>query len=143
MLFRSAPVLAPLDLADRSDSHLPEDAVIVDRGPGSAAVPAALYRRPGNAVGSSTATRTWKPPRYTISGVATWYDNGTTAMRLPRGTLVVICGPAACVERRITDYGPAAWFRPVRVADLTPSDFRTVCGCSIGTGITTVTVRVY
>ena len=27
-----------------------------------------------------------KPPRYTINGDATFYDNGTTAMRLPRGT---------------------------------------------------------
>ena len=35
-----------------------------------------------------------KPPRYTMSGYATFYANGTTAMRLPRGTTVIICGDA-------------------------------------------------
>ncbi len=27
-------------------------------------------------------------------------------MRLPRGTVVVICGNAGCVERVVNDYGP-------------------------------------
>src|SRR5262245_40704711 len=28
----------------------------------------------------------WKPAKYTLTGTATFYDAGTTAMRLPRGT---------------------------------------------------------
>ena len=32
--------------------------------------------------------RSSKPPKYTLTGGATFYDNGTTAMRLPRGTVV-------------------------------------------------------
>ncbi len=48
-----------------------------------------------------------KPPRYKISGYATFYSHGTTAMRLPRGTTVIICGKGGCIERVISDYGPA------------------------------------
>ena len=33
----------------------------------------------------TAAGSAWKPPRRTLSGFATFYDNGTTAMRLPRG----------------------------------------------------------
>lgn len=137
------PLVAPLALDGRSASHLAEDAVLVDPGRGTPAAPASLYRRPSGPIPASTGARTWKPPRYTISGRATWYDNGTTAMRLPRGTRVVICGSAGCVERTINDYGPSASFRPARVADLMPADFVAVCGCSLGTGVTWVTVRVY
>lgn len=79
--------------------------------------------------------------KQTITGNATWYNNGTTAMRLPRGTRVKICGRAACIERTITDYGPAAYTG--RVADLMPADFRTVCGCSTSTGVIKITVYVY
>ena len=42
----------------------------------------------------------------TLTGRATFYDNGTTAMRLPRGTVVVICGNGGCIERVVNDYGP-------------------------------------
>ena len=47
-------------------------------------------------------------PRRKLSGEATFYDNGTTAMRLPGGTLVRICGPGGCIVRTVTDYGPQA-----------------------------------
>ena len=47
-----------------------------------------------------------KPPKYTLRGEATFYDNGTTAMRLPRGTVVIICGGGGCIERVVNDYGP-------------------------------------
>jgi hypothetical protein len=76
----------------------------------------------------------------TLVGRASWYDNGTTAARLPRGTLIRICGPAACIERIVNDYGPGI---PSRVVDLMPADFRTVCGCPISAGLTKVTVYVY
>jgi hypothetical protein len=81
-----------------------------------------------------------KPPLYTLSGQATFYDNGTTAMRLPRGTTVVICGNGGCVERVVTDYGP---MKPSRVVDLYRPDFFDVCGCASWSGTTMVTVSVY
>ncbi len=89
-----------------------------------------------------TPTPTPKPtpepqPRGQMSGWATWYDHGTTAMRLPRGTLVKICGGGGCITRTITDYGPAEWTG--RIADLMPADFRAVCGCSTSAGVTWVT----
>ena len=76
----------------------------------------------------------------TLVGRASWYDNGTTAARLPRGTLIRICGPAACIERIVNDYGPGI---PNRVVDLMPGDFRRVCGCPTSAGLTRVTVYVY
>lgn len=82
----------------------------------------------------------YKPPRYSLTGQATWYGNGTTAMRLPYGTIVVICGGGGCVERTVTDWGPQ---KTSRVVDMAPADFVRTCGCSLGTGIQNVTVRVY
>lgn len=93
-----------------------------------------------------TPTPTPKPPplpapRQVLTGTATWYTAGTTAMRLPRGTLVKICGSATCVVRRTGDYGPATWTG--HIADLTPQDFRTVCGCGTGTGVIRVRITIY
>ena len=82
-----------------------------------------------------------KPPRYKISGIATFYGNGTTAMRLPRGTTVIICGSAGCIERTITDYGPVAGTD--RIVDLFTPDFFDICGCPSWAGETEVTVSVY
>ena len=45
-----------------------------------------------------------KPPKYTLRGEATFYDHGTTAMRLPRGTIVIICGGGGCIQRVVNDY---------------------------------------
>ncbi len=81
-----------------------------------------------------------RPPRYTLSGEATFYDNGTTAMRLPRGTVVVICGGGGCIERIVNDYGPV---KQTRVVDLYRPDFFAICGCAWFAGTTRVTVYVY
>ena len=81
-----------------------------------------------------------KPPRYTLTGEATFYDNGTTAMRLPRGTIVVICGNGGCIERVVSDWGPQ---KPSRVVDLYRPDFFAICGCASWSGTTRVTVSVY
>ena len=81
-----------------------------------------------------------KPPRYTLTGEATFYDNGTTAMRLRRGTTVVICGNSGCVERVVTDYGP---IKTSRIVDLYRPDFFDICGCAWYSGTTRVTVSVY
>jgi hypothetical protein len=82
-----------------------------------------------------------KPPKQTLSGVATFYHHGTTAMRLPRGTVIVICGAGGCIERTVTDYGPSK--AGGRVIDLYRPDFFAICGCGWWSGTTQVTVRVY
>jgi 3D (Asp-Asp-Asp) domain-containing protein len=79
-------------------------------------------------------------PKYTLSGGATFYDNGTTAMRLPRGTVVKICGKGGCIVRVVNDYGPQ---KKTRVVDLYRPDFFAICGCPSWAGTTQVTVYVY
>jgi hypothetical protein len=86
------------------------------------------------------ATTVRRQPRLTLSGEATFYDNGTTAMRLPRGTRVVICGRGGCIERVVNDYGPQ---KKSRVVDLYRPDFFRICGCGWYAGTTKVTVSVY
>lgn len=135
----STIAIQPFDAAQRSLGYLAADATLIEPAADLPAVPA----RPSLRQPVGTAASSWKPPRYAVTGYATWYANGTTAMRLPRGTVVVICGRGGCVERTVTDYGPRAGFRPVRVVDLMPSDFEAVCGCGLGTGTQYVTVRVY
>jgi hypothetical protein len=82
----------------------------------------------------------WKAPKDVLRGQATFYDNGTTAMRLPRGTVVRICGDGGCIERVVNDYGPQ---KKSRVVDLYRPDFFAICGCGSWSGVTTVTVYVY
>jgi hypothetical protein len=89
----------------------------------------------------STSSFAWKPPLYTLTGTASFYYNGTTAMRLPRGTTVVICGAAGCIERVINDYGPTA--TTGRVIDMYAPDFFAICGCPSWSGLTQVTIKVY
>jgi hypothetical protein len=99
--------------------------------------------RPQVAVPAAHGGSAQKPPRYTLTGNATFYDNGTTAMRLPRGTTVIICGDGGCIERVISDYGPAANAQLGRIADLYRPDFFAICGCGSWSGVTRVTVSVY
>ena len=61
-------------------------------------------------------------------------------MRLPRGTIVKICGDGGCIVRVVNDYGPQ---KKSRVVDLYRPDFVTVCGCPASAGVTNVTVYVY
>ena len=82
----------------------------------------------------------WKAASQVLHGEATYYDNGTTAMRLPRGTVVRICGAGGCIERVVNDYGPQ---KPSRVVDLYRPDFFAICGCGSWSGVTEVTVYVY
>lgn len=81
-----------------------------------------------------------KPAKYTLTGQATFYDHGTTAMRLPRGTTVIICGEGGCIERVVDDYGPQ---KPSRIVDLYRPDFFEICGCPSWSGVVDVTVYVY
>jgi hypothetical protein len=104
---------------------------------GSAAAPA---DREAASVPAVPVAWSWKAPRYKISGYATFYDNGTTAMRLPRGTIVVICGAGGCVDRVVNDYGPQ---KLSRVVDMYRPDFFAICGCGWWAGTTWVTVSIY
>jgi hypothetical protein len=134
---RSPIEIAGLDGAHRSDgvfeagSTIFEPGVAVEAGPTSRA-------RIDQPDGTADSIR--KPARYTLKGEATFYDNGTTAMRLPRGTVVVICGAAGCIERVVNDYGPQL---ERRIVDLYRPDFFKICGCPSWSGITNVTVHVY
>jgi hypothetical protein len=129
--------IGPLDAAHVSAGAIDPSARLVE--PAEAADPVPVGRAPFDQR-ESTADSVRKPPRYTLTGYATFYDNGTTAMRLPRGTVVVICGGGGCIERVVNDYGPQ---KPSRIVDLYRPDFFNVCGCPWFAGTTTVTVYVY
>ena len=132
----STPDVDPLDSAYRSDGFLAGDATFIEPGEERTAPKGrTLVSAP-----SVKAVSAMKPPRYTLRGVATFYDNGTTAMRLPRGTVVVICGGGGCVQRVVNDYGPV---RTSRIVDLDRADFFDICGCPGWSGTTWVTVKVY
>jgi hypothetical protein len=132
----SAPDVDPLDSAYRSDGFLTADSTFIEPGTEQAAPKGrSTVTTPSVKAGSAM-----KPPRYTLSGYATFYDNGTTAMRLPRGTVVVICGGGGCVQRVVNDYGPV---KPSRIVDLYRADFFDICGCPSWAGTTWVTVKVY
>lgn len=84
----------------------------------------------------------WKPARFSLTWIASFYDFGTTAMRdVPRGTTIVICGDGGCIERVVTDYGPSK--AGGRLIDMYRPDFFRICGCGWWSGTTRVTVRVY
>jgi hypothetical protein len=112
--------------------------------------PTSTFREPGLAAAPADrvtaivpvvpAAWSWKTPRYKISGYATFYDNGTTAMRMPRGTIIVICGAGGCIDRVVNDYGPQ---KTIRVVDMYRPDFFAICGCGWWSGTTWVTVWIY
>jgi hypothetical protein len=134
---RSIAAISAPDSANAAAAPLFPGAALLDAQAGS---DAAAEARPAIAVPKVPAAWEWKPPRYTLSGYATFYDNGTTAMRLPRGTVVVVCGDGGCLERVVNDYGPQ---KPSRVVDMYRPDFFRICGCSWWSGTTWVTVWVY
>ena len=104
--------------------------------------PPDLERRAAPDVGVAESSWSWKPPRFSLTGTASFYDFGTTAMRdVPRGTTIVICGAGGCIERVVTDYGPSK--AGGRLIDMYRPDFFEICGCGWWSGTTTVTVRVY
>ena len=83
----SIPALASAPAAPGSTVVAPEpedvlgEAIFVEPGR-RLKVPARRARVDQPVTASSSA---WKPPRYSVSGTATFYDTGSTAMRLPRG----------------------------------------------------------
>jgi hypothetical protein len=143
---RSTASIGALDATFASDGFLGAETAIVEPAPvelGPAPVrPKAEQRNAGASSVRKGALSAALPgkPKYTLSGGATFYDNGTTAMRLPRGTIVKICGPGGCIVRVVNDYGPQ---KKSRVVDLYRPDFFAICGCPSWAGTTQVTVYVY
>ncbi|MBF8290566.1 MAG: hypothetical protein HW391_1534 [Chloroflexi bacterium] len=134
---RSIDTISAPDPAFASAARLDPSSVFSEAAPGAVAAPAV---RPKIKVPTVAAGWDWKAPRYTMTGYATFYDHGTTAMRLPRGTIVVICGSSGCLERVVNDYGP---IKAIRIVDMYRPDFFRICGCGWWSGTTWVTVSVY
>jgi hypothetical protein len=134
---RSMASIGSLDAAYAAAGSVAADASFIERGTAPQTGPSGRVKLNQPEPGSGFVH---KPPRYKLSGEATFYDNGTTAMRLPRGTTVVICGNGGCVERTVTDWGPQ---KPSRIVDLYRPDFFDICGCAWWSGTTRVTVSVY
>jgi hypothetical protein len=136
---RSTPASGRLDPSFASEGAIAERQRLVE--PGDPATERAPSGRPRVRLPAPRAGFTWKPARYVLRGYATFYDNGTTAMRLPRGTVIRVCGAGGCLERVVNDYGPAAV--KGRIIDLYRPDFFAICGCGSWSGTTLVTVYVY
>ncbi len=128
-----------LDSSYLSAARIDSSTVFTEPG---TAVAAPRVTRPTVALPEAHSGSAQKPPRYKISGYATFYGNGTTAMRLPRGTTIIVCGGGGCIERVVNDYGPVASTKN-RVIDLYTPDFFDICGCPSYSGTTWVTVSVY
>ena len=127
-----------LQPASGSAGGLTPQSAFVELGPTQASV----VDRVAVSVPKAPAAWSWKPPKYTLSGYASFYDYGTTAMRdVPRGTTIVICGAAGCIQRIVNDYGPAK--TTGRIIDMYRPDFFAICGCGWWSGTTTVTVKIY
>ena len=134
---RSTVSIDPLDAAHDAAGAVLEDTSFIEPGAAPETGPTARARLNQPEAGAASVV---KPPRYTLTGIATFYDNGTTAMRLPRGTIVIVCGAGGCLERVVNDYGP---IKPSRVVDLYRADFFDVWACASWSGTTMVTVSVY
>jgi hypothetical protein len=134
-------VVAPADPALRSANALDTSARFAEPlGAGLQAPPAKSVVRTQPEPGFTT---TIKPPKYVLHGYASFYTNGTTAMRLPAGTIIRVCGAGGCVNRVVNDYGPSASFKPTRIIDMYEPDFFAICGCPSYSGTTLVTVSIY
>lgn len=134
---RSAITIAGLDGGYLSANYVHDASTFIEPGapPDTKAPSRTRTDQPDPASGSAR-----KPARYTLTGQATFYDHGTTAMRLPAGTTVIICGAGGCIERVVNDYGPV---NPSRIVDLYRPDFFEICACPSWSGVVDVTVYVY
>ena len=133
---RSKQSIVTPDSAYAAAAQLQPTATFSEPGAAAAAPP----DRAATSVPAVPAAWSWKAPRYKISGIATFYDNGTTAMRMPRGTIIVICGAGGCIDRVVNDYGPQ---KASRVVDMYRPDFFAICGCGWWAGTAWVTVSIY
>ena len=137
----TALAVDPLDGAFRAASPIDETTLLTEPVNEPKRV---VPTRPAVRVPAAHGGSAQKPPRLTLNGEASFYDNGTTAMRLPRGTTVIICGAGGCIERVVNDYGPTTSAGGGgRIVDLYRPDFFAICGCASWSGTTRVTVSVY
>jgi len=134
---RSTITIAGLDGAHRSEARVGPATRFIEPGaePDAGPTVRASIDQPEDAAGSAR-----KPEKYKLTGKATFYDAGFTAMRLPRGTVVIVCAKGGCIERVVNDYGPQ---KPERIVDLYRPDFFKICGCPSWSGVIDVTVYVY
>lgn len=135
----STDSIATFDRAYESAGRLAEDAVFPIPGVAKQApvvAPKRVVKQP-----QPKPRAVARPAKYVVSGQATFYDNGTTAMRLPRGTVIRVCGKGGCIQRVVNDYGPKAGTG--RIIDLYRPDFFRICGCASWSGVTKVKVYVY
>ncbi len=137
----STDSIGGFDHAYDSAGRLGEDAVFAEPGtPAAASVDIPVLKRDSKQPQPAPA-KVYKKSRFTLTGQATFYNNGTTAMRLPRGTIIRVCGAGGCIERVVNDYGPVAGTN--RIIDLYKPDFFKICGCGSWSGVTNVKVYVY
>jgi len=141
-------VIIPADAPAQRAWGLSDDTAAAPTGPAAdetyvetGSAPAAPASRPAVTQPVAKPGSAWKEPKSVMTGYASFYDNGTTAMRLPRGTIIRVCGAGGCLERTITDYGPRAGTS--RIIDMYRPDFFRICGCSSVSGTTKVTVSIY
>jgi hypothetical protein len=134
---RSPLSIAGLDLAARSVGRVTPVDTFIEPGADPRVAPLV---RPATTQPQPPSGSERKPEKYKLHGQATFYDNGTTAMRLPRGTVIIVCAKGGCIERVVNDYGPQ---KPERIIDLYRPDFFKICGCPSWSGIVDVTVYVY
>ena len=137
----SAIQVEPPDPALRADGFLEADDLLIEPVLVSDVATFVVPTRPKVSAASPKPGISYKPARYAVTGTATFYDNGTTAMRLPRGTVIRVCGDGGCIERVVSDYGPSK--AGGRLIDLYRPDFFKVCDCAWWEGVTEVTVYVY
>jgi hypothetical protein len=65
------------------------------------------------------------------------------AIRWPRGTVATLCGPADCVTRTSTDFGPVrSLWEAGRLADLSAVDWQRVCGAPLRFGLCSGTLLI-
>jgi hypothetical protein len=134
-------VVAAADPALRSANAVDASARFAEPLPDVLAIP--LVRAAVRSQPVPGFTAAIKPPKYTVRGVASFYNKGTTAMRLPAGTIIRVCGAGGCLDRVVNDWGPSAAITQTRVIDMYRPDFFAVCGCASWSGITQVTVSIY
>lgn len=154
----SPQVIRPIDAAYESAGHVDVTATLIEPGTSNAPAGRSTVKLPAPRLVTLLPPRAKAAPkprvipltsaprknsyRRSITGLASWYSNGTTAARLPYGTHVTICGARGCISRVVRDWGPARYLGK-RIVDMTPGDFMRVTGRTLRAGLAKVTVYIH